>query len=319
MAGSISWKEFEAIVARLQSNFATGGKVTSDDKILGRNSGKKRQIDISVRANVGGEEILIIVECKKWNRKPDVKAVEAFAGVKEDVGAHLGIMVSTKGFTDAARRTASAKGISLYRYEDTLKLGWPNGLETKFLIEVWNLTPKFAYFTLKSGIEEPIVSDDDLDFIDSNTGEMGPIATLTRKLWDTLNIAEKYDRSWAIAVALNCPERPEIASITIGAESKLIRGYRLGKLQFEGLIDDAKGYAKVNGWKMIFAGDFVPLPAKEYGPHAPSYSLLARTTHVKTQDPQSAVLLKLFNQGIVQLEIKKPGVFKLPIRSPLSH
>ena len=63
--------------------------------------------------------MLIIVECKKWNAKLNVKAVEAFAGVKNDVGAHIGVMVSTAGFSKTAYRVAQQANINLYRYADT--------------------------------------------------------------------------------------------------------------------------------------------------------------------------------------------------------
>lgn len=92
MANGISWKEFEAIVARLQKTFNKAGVVARDDKIIGRITGRSRQIDVSIRATFGTENVLIVVDCKKWSRKADVKAVEAFAGLKKDVAAQIGIM-----------------------------------------------------------------------------------------------------------------------------------------------------------------------------------------------------------------------------------
>ena len=102
MASGISWEEFEAIIARLQTTFNKGTIVTRDEKLPGNLSGRLRQIDVCIRTKVGTENVLIIVECKKLNRKVDVKAVESFIGVKKDVGAQMGIMVSSEGFSRSA-------------------------------------------------------------------------------------------------------------------------------------------------------------------------------------------------------------------------
>jgi len=317
MAGGISWKEFEAIVANLQRNFAAGGIVTPNDKIYGRNSQKKRQIDISVRLNVGGEDILIIIECKKWNRKADVKAVEAFAGVKEDVSANLGIMISTKGFTKAAHNTAKAKGINLYRYEDTITAGWPNGLETNVLLEIWDLTPTLAQFIHQDGSIEDITTDEGLDFTDKKTNQTCHLATLLRKIWDAATPTEKFNRSWVQESECLCPERPEIAKIKTGAESKLIRGYKIGRLQFEGLVNDLDGHAKVNKWKMVFGGTFTPITLEEKPPSSKTYSVMMRTTHIRTKDEIGEKTLNTLMNGVLKLTVSNKSVMKLPIRPSL--
>jgi predicted Mrr-cat superfamily restriction endonuclease len=120
----MSWREFEALVARLQRAFNKTAKVICNEKILGKRSGRIRQIDISIRTKIGTENVLIIVECRMRNRKIDVQAVEAFAGAMNDVGAQMGIMVSTSGFSKAAYVIAkswfsySGIGLSLGSEED---------------------------------------------------------------------------------------------------------------------------------------------------------------------------------------------------------
>ena len=316
MAGNISWKEFEAIVTRLQRMFAKDGKVTQDEKLAGRNSGQKRQIDIVIRAKVGVEDILIIAECKKWNRRPDVKAIEAFAGVKEDGGAHVGMMISTIGFTKAAHRTAQAKNISLYRHEDTLTEGWPAGIETNVLMEIWEITPTDAAYILNDGTEERIASDEGITLIDIKSLEEGSIASFLRKVWDQLPPEEKYDRSWAFQCDCTGPERPEIQQIVLGATSKFIRGYRAGRLQFEGLLDESKGHANVGGWKMVFGGDFTPLLKSSPPPHSKTLSVRLKTTHVKTSDPKSEKMAELLHNGVLELSVAHQSVTELPISLP---
>jgi len=127
---------------------------------------------------VGTENVLIIVECKKLNRKVDVKAVESFIGVKKDVGAQMGIMVSSEGFSRSAYKRAKDENISLYRYQDTQKEDWPNGLETSALFEVWELTPLAACYVLADGTEEVITTDEDI------RGRRVKLADFTELLFD---------------------------------------------------------------------------------------------------------------------------------------
>jgi len=313
MAASISWKEFESIIKRLQGSFSKDAVVTANEKLLGKNSLRYRQIDVAVRTKIGTENILIIVECKKWTRKPDVKAVEAFAGVKEDVGAQIGIMVSTAGFTSAARNTARAKNISLYRYEDTRNVGWPSGLETHLLIDIWEVTPICATNIYSDNSEQAITDDDDLVLADSKTGESGNLATFVRKMWDTMDPEEKYERLWRCECGCADPEHPEIRKIAIEASSRRIWGYRLGRLLFEGLIDDECGYANVNAWKFVFSGDFTPLRENETLPKTGALSFLMKKTHVITQDVKTEGVQKLLLNGCIELSLETPSVTKIPV------
>lgn len=50
--------------------------------------------------------ITIVVDGKYFNEKIDVKEVESFIGMLEDIGAHKGLLISQKGFTQAAKNRA---------------------------------------------------------------------------------------------------------------------------------------------------------------------------------------------------------------------
>jgi hypothetical protein len=312
MANGISWKEFEAIVAKLQRTFNKVGVITRDDKIIGKTSGRSRQIDVSIRATVGTENVLIVVECKKWNRKADVKAVEAFAGLKKDVGAQMGIMVSTAGFSKAAYKTAAVEGISLYKYKDTQKENWPNGLETSALMEIWELTPTAASHILADGTVEPI-TDDDNTFIDKKSGASGGLAFILKSVWESLDEADKREWSWMVDVGCSAPERPEIRQFRIGADAKFIRGLRKGRLHYEGLVNEPAGQANVEGWKMVFDGATTPWPKENPMPPSESYSILVKSVFVKTQNAKNQIFQGLIYNGIFEITVKGKDVIKLPI------
>lgn len=58
------WKRFEKLVYEIQREFAASAKVTLNDSIQGVDSRTPRQIDISVRQNIGQYSILVVIDCK---------------------------------------------------------------------------------------------------------------------------------------------------------------------------------------------------------------------------------------------------------------
>src|SRR5438046_3074877 len=105
------WRRFEKLVARMQATLAPDSRVIHDDKILGRQNGQTRQIDVSLRTTVAATEILIVVQCKDYANSVDVNDVGTFASVVEDVQAAKGVMVAVNGYTQAAKDLAKAKSI----------------------------------------------------------------------------------------------------------------------------------------------------------------------------------------------------------------
>ena len=117
-------KEFEQLVARIQRQLAPDAEVYHDVKLEGRTTGRKRQVDILVTQQVGQYEIRIIVECKDYARPVDVKGVEAFYGLLDDVGGQKGVLVCPSGFTRTAKARAEGLQIDLYSPVDTEPHKW---------------------------------------------------------------------------------------------------------------------------------------------------------------------------------------------------
>jgi hypothetical protein len=112
-----AWRRYERqIYARLLKAAGGEGKaeVTFDKKLPGRLSRVERQVDVYVEgefANAVGEATMA-VDCKHFDRNVDVKGVETFIGLVEDVGTDLGLLVTTKGYSPAAiNRAAAARGV----------------------------------------------------------------------------------------------------------------------------------------------------------------------------------------------------------------
>jgi hypothetical protein len=111
-------------VAKIQQQLAPKAEVRHNVLLDGHLSGRKRQIDVLVREKIGQYEINIIIDCKDYNKPVDVKGVEEFYGLFQDVGAQKGVLVCPKGFTQAAKVRADGFQIDLYSPFDTDRHKW---------------------------------------------------------------------------------------------------------------------------------------------------------------------------------------------------
>lgn len=68
---------------------------------MGKISKRSRQIDIF--ANTVNP---VAIDCKNYSRKIDVKKVEEFLGMMDDIGIRHGIIITTKGFSKSAYNRA---------------------------------------------------------------------------------------------------------------------------------------------------------------------------------------------------------------------
>lgn len=118
------YRELEQLVARIQQQLAPRSKVIHNAKILGRKSQCMRQIDVLVQDKVAQFDINIVIDCKDYQVPVDVKGVEEFNGLLDDVGAQKGVLVCPKGFTQTAKTRAEGLQIDLYSPVDTDPHKW---------------------------------------------------------------------------------------------------------------------------------------------------------------------------------------------------
>ena len=108
------WQAYERLVARLMADqLPTEYCVTPNARVVGRITGRKRQLDVLIDLRHESDNSRrLVVDAKRRNRKVDVTDVEAFRGLMEDVGATHGYLVCPRGHTKAAERRAHRR---LYR------------------------------------------------------------------------------------------------------------------------------------------------------------------------------------------------------------
>lgn len=82
-------------------------------RLVGRKSGRRRQVDALVTGPLfGGADQMMVVDCKLYSRPVDVKGVESFIGLIDDVGAETGLLVTANGVTPSGRaRAENERGI----------------------------------------------------------------------------------------------------------------------------------------------------------------------------------------------------------------
>lgn len=113
------WKDFEQLVARIERDAGPLGlMVTSPDRILCKITGRKREVDASIRSRAGTTNILITIECRKRHPKQDVTWIEQLAAKRDAIGAACTIAVSSSGFSANAVAVADRHGIQLRRLSE---------------------------------------------------------------------------------------------------------------------------------------------------------------------------------------------------------
>lgn len=110
------YRDYENGVADVLAFLADGSAtVDRNVRLPSRSGGRQRQIDVRVRGRIFGmANATLVVDCKRRRLPIDVKDVEAFIGLVEDVGADVGMMVTTEGSTEGARdRARAVRGVHL--------------------------------------------------------------------------------------------------------------------------------------------------------------------------------------------------------------
>jgi len=102
----MNWKEYEQLVFNhIKDNFLNA-TCEFNSKVLGKYSLGERQCDVLVTQVIAGKEFITLVDAKYYSKKVDVKAVEDFISMCNDVGALEGVLVTPKGYSELAYNRA---------------------------------------------------------------------------------------------------------------------------------------------------------------------------------------------------------------------
>jgi hypothetical protein len=120
----LSGKPFEDLIYKIYKELEPYASIKKNDRIKGWESGIDREIDISIRKDFGGHEILMIIQAKDHKTKADVKILGEFDSVIRDVRASRGILICNAGFTKTANEYAKNRAIDLCTAHDASNKDW---------------------------------------------------------------------------------------------------------------------------------------------------------------------------------------------------
>lgn len=116
---ALAWQDYEgAVLEHLRQEFAgTAVRVLGTDgrtrhTVIGRYSKVPRQLDVAAYG-LGDARPFFIADAKMQAGRLDVKEVESFIGMAEDVGAKVAALLAPEGFTPGAERRAQAAAMHL--------------------------------------------------------------------------------------------------------------------------------------------------------------------------------------------------------------
>ena len=90
-----------------------GATVTSPDRVIDKDTGQSREIDATIRYQVGTVPVLITIESRDRVAIQDVQWIEQLIAKRHSVGAAVTVAVSSNGFTGPAVKKAEAAGIQI--------------------------------------------------------------------------------------------------------------------------------------------------------------------------------------------------------------
>lgn len=102
----MNWKKYEKEIFEIFRNEYPDAEITLDSKIVGRYSKRSRQIDILIEQYVAGNRLRIAIDAKFFNKKIDVKTVENYISMLNDIEAHKGLLITNVGYSQTALNRA---------------------------------------------------------------------------------------------------------------------------------------------------------------------------------------------------------------------
>jgi len=108
-----SWKEYEQQVFDEFQEKYPNQTIQFDQKITGRYSKVKRQIDVLITAELADSVQIGVFDCKKFKNRINVRTIDSMVGYMEDLNANYGGIITCVGFSKAAVNRARSSNIKL--------------------------------------------------------------------------------------------------------------------------------------------------------------------------------------------------------------
>lgn len=98
----MDWKKYENEIFETFKEAYPNAKISYNQKIVGRYSKVERQIDVLIEGRIAGKKLRLVIDGKYYSKNIDVKEVDSFISMVEDIDAAQGILITSKGYSPAA-------------------------------------------------------------------------------------------------------------------------------------------------------------------------------------------------------------------------
>lgn len=196
-------KDFEHLVFCINKLLHLKYIVTPNDRIENKDTGRLRQIDISVRTRDGPTQFLGIIEARCRRRPVTTEYVEQASEKARSVRANATYIVSSCGFAKTALQKAQHLGIGTLSYKETLEADWDGvlrRLETSYCTRRYDRVFLFNMDNAFSEIINPHPSvrkavEEDIDALVLVYRKHNPIYSIARLAHNIITYAceELYD------------------------------------------------------------------------------------------------------------------------------
>lgn len=109
----MTWSDYEIEIFNFFRSAYPTADIRPNISLKGQFSKVPRQIDILIEDYVAGSRFRTVVDGKFFSTRVDVKDIECFMGMLNDVEAHKGILITQQGYSEAAINRAHYDQIDL--------------------------------------------------------------------------------------------------------------------------------------------------------------------------------------------------------------
>lgn len=135
--------DFQKLIYLVRTNLAEGAKVTESKMLRDHVTRRLREVDVCIEGKVGGQPVMVCMECRDHKRPADVQWVDALRTKHERLPTNALLLASRSGFTPEARRVAESYQIETFSLDDVDHADFPAllGAQGKLWSKSVSITP----------------------------------------------------------------------------------------------------------------------------------------------------------------------------------
>jgi restriction endonuclease len=101
---------YELVVKKVVERLSPGARVQHNVRVPVVGDDRVRQVDVYIEGSIAGFPYTVVIDCKHYGKPLDVKNVDEFLGMLDDIKPNMGVLVSLHGFGSGAKKRAAKEG-----------------------------------------------------------------------------------------------------------------------------------------------------------------------------------------------------------------